>query len=154
MGLHEYSWKKDRGHAPLRILRQANGGASDAVPLLPRGGSAGAIVATYGTGRAAPDSPRPSLYASRGRDPQFPYRLRRSLSDSSASPRPATRDAVPHAADFPRRPWIDSLRLLSPNSILIHGRRIGVGDRASQTFQIPEKKYCANKGTCSNGQRD
>src|SRR5258708_4677190 len=154
MGLHEYSWKTDRGHAPLRILRQANGGASDAVPLLPRGGSAGAIVATYGTDRARPVPPRPSLYPARGRDPLFRCRVGRSLSDSSASPRPATRDAIPHAADFPGRPWFDSLRLLSPNSILIHGRRIGVGDRASQTFQIPEKKYCANNETCSNGQRN
>src|SRR5258708_553505 len=132
MGLHEYSWKKDRGHAPLRILRQANGGASDAVPLLPRGGSAGAIVATYGTGRAAPDSPRPSLYASRGRDPLFRCRLRRSLSDSSASPRPATRDAIPHPPDFPRQRWFYSLRPVSPNSILIHHRRIWVGVRTSK----------------------
>src|SRR5260370_38988157 len=114
MGLHEYYGKTEREHEPLRILRQANGGASNAVPLLPRGGSAGAIVATYGTGRAAPDSPRPSLYASRGRDPLFRCRGRRSLSDSSASPRPATRDAIPHAADFPGRAWAHLRWLLFP----------------------------------------
>jgi hypothetical protein len=37
---------------------------------------------------------------------------------------------------------------------MTHGRRLGVGIRINQAFQIPEKKYCATKGTCPNGQLD
>jgi len=43
-----------------------------------------------------------SLHASRRCDPLFRWRLRRSLTDSSAGPRPSIRDAIPDTADFPR----------------------------------------------------
>src|SRR5205807_7534563 len=113
LGPHELFWKNDRGHAPLRILRQVHGGASDAVPLLPRGGSAGATVSPRGSKRAAADPPRPSLYASRSRDSLFRRWLRQSHSGPSASVRPSPHNAIPNAAAFFSRLGVDSLRPLS-----------------------------------------
>src|SRR5205807_731854 len=120
LGPHELFWENDRGHTPLRILRQVHGGASDAVPLLPRGGSTGATVSPRGAERAAGDSPRPSLYTSRSRSSLFCRRLRQSHSGTLASVRPSPHNPLPHAAVFPRRPGGDSLRPLSQVQILIH----------------------------------
>src|SRR6266481_1673307 len=139
----------------MRILRQAHCGASNAVPFLPRSGSTGATVAPHRPGREAPDSPRPSLHATRRCHSLFCRRLCRPLSDSIAGSGPSARDAIRHAAPFSRGPGHDALWPHSPREILTRSPSVRRWHSNLPGVPLLDTKYSLSKATtCTNGQRD
>src|SRR3981189_469210 len=100
----------------MRLLRKAHGCASDPVPVLPRGRSAGAIDSPFGARRPPADTPRSAIHAAWGRDLLLRRRIQCAAVGSRASY--ACGDQLPVASGYSRGPRPDSLRILLAHQIL------------------------------------
>src|ERR1700693_2461338 len=100
----------------MRVLREANSRASDAVPVLPRGRPAGAIVAPDGTQWTRTYAPRAALHASGGSCLLLCRWIRRAAVASGSDPAPGRK--VPSAAAVPGWSGPDSLRVFLAHQIV------------------------------------